>query len=66
MNQLFDDEVLREMQRTEAYLEGYRAYQDGLSKYDDNPFVDDYEIGGDDWHLYFAWRDGWESAAWDD
>lgn len=54
----------------QAYRDGYRAYQDRKCKYDHNPYKDDYEDGVEEgnkeWHLYFAWRDGYESAAWDD
>jgi len=44
----------------EAYNQGYRAYQDGLGKYD-NPY-DQYAQAT----LYDAWLDGYHSAWWDD
>ena len=45
---------------TDAKDEGYRAYQEGLSR-DDNPFNNNEE-----WSLHLAWEEGRSSAAWDD
>ena len=43
---------------TEAFREGYQAYKDGVSSYD-NPYTYD----SDEWE---EWDDGWSQAAWDD
>jgi ribosome modulation factor len=44
----------------DARQEGYRAYQDGLSR-DDNPYNNN-----DQWELNQAWLEGFMEAAWDD
>ena len=49
-----------ETTESDARDEGYRAYQDGLSR-DDNPFNNN-----DEWELHLAWQEGWGNAAWDD
>jgi ribosome modulation factor len=41
----------------EAYWAGYKAYQSGVSRYD-NPH--------DDPELAKQWNQGWQEAAWDD
>ena len=61
MSQLYDDEVLRNMQKRDAKTEGYEAYQNGLTQ-DDNP----YENVESEWDLRDAWSEGWSDAAWDD
>lgn len=45
-------ETLKEIRR-----EGYWAYLDGKSRYD-NPYTED-------WY-YDAWQEGFDDAAWDD
>ena len=45
---------------SEAKAEGYRAYQNDLSR-DDNPFNNN-----DEWDLHLAWEEGRSQAAWDD
>lgn len=60
MGQQFDDEVLREMQKRDAWDDGYGAYLN--EKYlDANP----YDTNDVEWDLYDAWRNGWFDAAWD-
>ncbi len=44
----------------DARREGYRAYQDDLSR-DDNPYDNN-----DQWELNRAWLEGFMEAAWDD
>jgi|APCry1669188910_1035180.scaffolds.fasta_scaffold256562_2 hypothetical protein len=68
MSQQLDDEMLRDddLRKGDAWYDGYLAYQNGKSKVDDNPYEDDYNRDGDQWPFYFAWRDGWEKAAWND
>jgi ribosome modulation factor len=61
MSQQLDNEVLRDLQKRQAYDEGYDAYVDGLTQ-DDNP----YENVESEWDLRDAWSDGWYNAAWDD
>jgi hypothetical protein len=60
-----DEEYYRWIHETlssesDARDEGYRAYQNGLSR-DDNPFNNNEE-----WELHLAWEEGRSSAAWDD
>ena len=43
-----------------AREDGYRAYQNGLSR-DDNPYNNNEE-----WDLHLAWQEGWSQAGWDD
>ena len=45
---------------SDAREEGYRAYQDGVSQYD-NPYNNNEE-----WDLHLAWDEGRSQAAWDD
>lgn len=45
---------------SDARDEGYRAYQNGLSR-DDNPFNNN-----DEWDLHLSWEEGYGNAAWDD
>jgi hypothetical protein len=46
--------------KSDARDEGYRAYQDGMSR-DANPFNNN-----DEWGLHLAWEEGHSAAAWDD
>jgi hypothetical protein len=61
MSQSFDDEVLREMRKRDAYDDGCQAYM-RAKNLDANP----YSNSDDEWDLYTAWRDGWTDTAWDD
>ena len=54
------DEDLYYLARDLAREDGYRAYQNGLSR-DDNPYNNNEE-----WDLYLAWEEGLSQAAWDD
>lgn len=56
----FDDAVLRVMQKNDALDEGYRAYVQGKTRYD-NPYNNN-----DEWYLNEAWTEGFLNAAWDD
>ena len=49
------------MQKDEAFSEGRQAYMNG-DRLDANP----YSTSDDEWDLHFAWREGWQDAAWDD
>jgi hypothetical protein len=60
-----DEEYYRWIHETkptesDAREEGYRAYQNDLSR-DDNPYNNT-----DEWDLHLAWQEGWGNAAWDD
>lgn len=49
------------MYGSDAYWEGYRAYQDGAS-IDDNP----YSPEGRMCEFWFDWKEGFYDAGWDD
>lgn len=51
----WDDPKIREV-----WWDGYAAYQDGLSSYD-NPYHADAEPD-----LFYAWQAGYYEAGWDD
>ena len=49
-----------ETTESDARDDGYRAYQNGLTRHD-NPYNNN-----DEWDLHVAWNEGWSQAGWDD